>query len=195
MAERLATEYVKTYLVLTEAEMLEFIQLFADHQVLLQVKIFENGTQEVVFQDGINEEIALSFERTAGKYICTGSCRLSNPKLVNLMRKSVAEFKGDAIVNRIYNSYTIVYHYKSGAVVRITEQRGDFEKIIYEFKDTLEQLQLLFLKNEVEIEILGIQEQINELLDFRNMNIEMEYRGQIDDRLRLLLQRLFVLEA
>ena len=52
MAQRLATEYVKTCLQLTEADMLKFFQMFVDHQVTLQVKVLENGNQEVVFQDG-----------------------------------------------------------------------------------------------------------------------------------------------
>src|ERR1700730_16524376 len=116
MAQRLATEYVKTCLVLTEAEMLKFVQIFADHQVQLQVKVYGNGSQDVVFQDGSEDEIVLTFERMDGKYVFSGSCRLSSPNLVNVMRKSVAEFKGFAIVNRIYSSYTMVYHYNRGAV-------------------------------------------------------------------------------
>src|SRR5437879_5379271 len=111
MAQRLATEYVKTCLVLTEAEMLKFVQIFADHQVQLQVKVYENGSQDVVIQDGSDDEIVLSFERMDCKYVFTGSCRLNSLNLVNIMRKAVAEFKGSALVNRIYSSYTMVYLY------------------------------------------------------------------------------------
>jgi hypothetical protein len=195
MAKRLATEYVKTCLVLTEAEMYQFIQLFADHQVQLQVKVYENGSQDVGFQDGIDEEIALNFERTAGKYVCTGSCRLSNPHLVNLMRKSVVDFKGSAVVNRVYSNYTMVYHYNLGAVMKIIELKNAREKVIYAYKDTIEQLHVLFLKNEVEAEIKQIHGQINEMLDLRNVSGGTDIVPQIDGRLQLLTHRLFTLEA
>jgi hypothetical protein len=195
MAQRLATEYVKTCLVLTEAEMLKFIQLFADHQVQLQVKVYENGNQDVVFQDSSEDEIVLSFERTDCKYVCTGSCRLSSPNLVNVMRKAVAEFKGSAIVNRIYPSYIMVYRYNRGAVMKITELKNGCERVIFEYKDTVEQLKLLFLKQEVEEEIQAIYGQINEMLDLRNASVETTFVPQIDQRLQLLSHRLFTLEA
>ncbi len=63
MANRLATEYVKTCLQLTEAEMDSFIRMFKDHGASMQVKVLENGNQEVVLQDDAGEEIVLSFER------------------------------------------------------------------------------------------------------------------------------------
>jgi hypothetical protein len=195
MAQRLTTEYVKTCLVLTEAEMLKFVQLFADHQVQMQVKVLENGSQDVVFQDGSKDEIVLSFERTDCKYIFTGTCRLSSPNLVHVMRKAVSEFKGSAIVNRIYPSYMMIYHYNRGAVIRITELKNNTEKLIYEFRDTVEQLKLLYLNQEVEAEIQAIYVQINEMLDLRNMSKEAAFIPQIDQRLQLLSHRLFTLEA
>jgi hypothetical protein len=195
MAQRLATEYVKACLVLTEAEMLKFVQIFADHQVQLQVKVYENGSQDVVFQDGGEDEIVLLFERKDVKYVFTGSCRLSSPNLVNVMRKALAEFKGSAIVNRIYSSYTMVYHYNRGTVMKIIEVKETNEKIIYEYKDTAEQLKLLFLKQNVEVEIQAINEQINEMLDLRNLSMESTLITQIDHRLQLLSHRLFSLEA
>ncbi|WNR45819.1 non-ribosomal peptide synthetase module [Paenibacillus roseipurpureus] len=195
MAQRLATEYVKTCLQLTEAEMLKFFQMFVDHGVTLQVKILENGNQEVVFQDGEGQEITLSFEKKSGLYECTGSCRLSNTLLANLMRKAVADFKGSAKVNRIYRSYTMVYYYERGTVVKIEEIKGQHVTIIYEHKDTIGLMQLLFQKQEVEQEIEMIHDQINHLLDVRNMLHEREEHQQIDIRLSELTHRLFVLEA
>jgi hypothetical protein len=195
MAQRLATEYVKTCLVLTEAEMFKFIQLFADHQVQLQVKVYENGSQDVVFQDGGEDEIVLSFERRADQYVCTGSCRLNSLNLVNVMRKAVAEFKGSAIVNRIYTSYTMVYHYNRGSVMKIMELKDANERVIYEYKDTREQLELLFLKQDVEEQIHSIQQQINEMLDLRNISGETCFVPQIDQRLQILTHRLFTLEV
>ena len=169
MAQRLATEYVKTCLQLTEADMLKFFQMFVDHQVTLQVKVLENGNQEVVFQDGEGQEIVLSFEKKSGLYECTGSCRLSNTLLANLMRKAVSEFKGSAKVNRIYPSYTMVYYYERGTVVKIEEIKGQLLTIVYEYKDTIGLMQMMFQKREVEQEIEMIYDQINHLLDLRNM--------------------------
>ncbi|MFD0694137.1 non-ribosomal peptide synthetase module [Paenibacillus sp. GCM10027628] len=195
MAQRLATEYVKTCLQLTEAEMFKFFQMFVDHQVTLQVKVLENGNQEVVFQDGAGQEIVLSFEQKSGLYECTGSCRLSNTLLANLMRKAVSEFKGSAIVNRIYPGYTMVYYYERGTVVKIVEVKGQLLTVIYEYKDTIGQLEQLFQKKEVEREIESIQDQINQLLDLRNAMQEQEMHQQIDTRLGELTHRLFTLEA
>jgi hypothetical protein len=195
MAHRLATEYVKTCLQLTEAEMFSFIQMFVDQQVTLQVKVLENGNQEIVFQDDEGQEIVLSFEQKSGKYVCMGSCRLSNTRLANLMRNAVSEFKGSAIVNRIYSTYTMIYFYEHGAVVKIVEAKGQNENIIYEYKNTLGQLEQMFLKREVEREIEGIHHHINRLLDLRNVLHEQDIRKQIDGRLSQLTQRLFMLEA
>lgn len=195
MAKRLATEYVKTCLVLTEAEMMKFVQMFQENEAQLQVKILENGSQEVVLQDVAGEDIVLSFERTANKYVCTGSCRISNPKLVNLMRKAVSDFKGDALVNRIFTGYTMVYHYNSGCVMKIVERKDAHEKIIYEHKDTLGQLEKLFLKNEIEFEITGIHLEVDELLDLRNEIQAMDIHTHIDNRLHMLTRRLYILEA
>jgi hypothetical protein len=195
MAQRLATEYVKTCLHLTEAEMSSFLDLLTMNQVNPRVKVTENGSQEVVFQDGEDEEVCLSFERKNGYYVCEGSCRLSNPKLTNLMRKAVAQFKGDAIVNRIYTSYTMNYVYKRGSVVQIMEITPSSKKLVFEYKDTLGQLEQMFNQRVVEREIHLILKQINVLLDERNGTQQPEQKLQIDDELKSLTHKLFVLEA
>lgn len=196
MANRLATEYVKTCLQLTEAEMDSFIRMFKDHGASMQVKVLENGNQEVVLQDDAGEEIVLSFERKMNLYVCQGTCRIHNKNIVNLMRKAVSVFKGDAIVHRIYTGYTMVYTYKQGAVVKITENTETSEKIVYEYRDTAGQLERLYnKKNEVEAEIDAIRAQINSLLDLRNEIAENGIREHIDGRLHKLTHRLFVLEA
>ncbi|MBO9609732.1 MAG: non-ribosomal peptide synthetase module [Paenibacillaceae bacterium] len=195
MAQRLATEYVKTCLELTEAEMSHFIQLFADHQASLYVKVLENGSQEIVLSDDANTDVVLSFERKHGKYVCTGSCRMTSLKLVNAMRQAVALYKGSATVHRIYRGYTMVYQYERGSVVRITEWKGDEMKLIYEHKDTVAELTELFKMNEVELEITAVQSQIDGLLDARNRMSDAPSRMVVDKRLKQLSHRLFVLEA
>lgn len=195
MGQRLATDYVKTCLQLTEAEMTKFIQLFAEHEIVSQAKVYENGNQEVAFHDESGREIVLSFERKSGKYVCEGSCRISSPRLVNFMRKAVTAFKGDAVVHRIYPTYKIVYSYVKGSVVKITEVKAQQEKIIYEFKDTLGGFEQLFQSNKVEREIDEIQHRINVLLDQRNQTLLPEVSESIDEHLRQLSHQLFVLEA
>jgi hypothetical protein len=195
MAMRLATEYVKTCLQLTEAEMAMFIQMFMDQQTTLQVKILDNGNQEVVLLDDAGQEIVLSFERNHNTYVCIGSCRIRNKTLVNLMRKAVSTFKGSATVHRIYQTYTMVYEYERGSVIRIVERRDTIDKVIYEYKDPIGELERLFRKDLVEQEIGLIKSKINSMLDLRNDIHEVAVRDLIDERLQKLTHRLFVLEA
>lgn len=196
MAQRLATEYVKTCLLLSEAQMLEFVRLFQDQQVQLKVKVLENGSQEVVLADlAGNDEVSLMFDRIGSTYICHGGCKLTGLKLTNLMRSAVSAFKGSATVNRLYQGYTMVYQYERGAVVKIVERKEGTETIVYEHKDTLGRLEQLFHNNSVEGEISSIYSQINQLLDLRNENAEGSLQDVIDERLQKLVHRLFVLEA
>lgn len=192
MAQRLATVYVKTCLQLSEAEMLQLIRLFADHQVRLQVKVTENGNQEMVFHDDSGKEIVLTFERKADQYVCVGNCRLASLRLANLMRSAVSTFRGDAVVHRIYDGFTMEYRYVGGSVVKISELRNGQEKIIYEFKDTLGQLEQLFHREQIEEEIGQVYRRIDSLLDRRNAG---DAREGIDEQLAVLSRRLFALEA
>jgi hypothetical protein len=195
MAMRLATEYVKTYMQLSEPDFAKFIQLFEAQQAVMQIKVLENGNQEVVLQDDAGQEIVLSFERKAGFYILEGSCRITNLQLVNSMRKAVSSFKGSAIVHRIYERYTMVYHYEHGAVVKILEVSDRGSKLIYEQKDTIGELNRLFQCSAVEQEIVAIRDQIDVLLDLRNETKQPDFVMHVDDRLQHLTNRLFVLEA
>jgi hypothetical protein len=195
MAHRLATEYVKTCLELTEAEMMRFIGMFSEHEAHLQVKVLGNGSHEFILENASGEEINLSFEPDAGKYICTGSCKFSSLQLANLMRKAVSEFKGSAVVNRIYSDFTMVYHYSRGSVVRIAECRDGKEKVVYEYKNPAGELEDLYRSRQVELEIVRIRSQVNELLDMRNAAFEDALTCEIDRRLGMLTHRLFILEA
>jgi hypothetical protein len=195
MAKRLATEYVKACLQLTEAEMNQLVKLFADDRIMFHVKVFENGNHEIVIEDDSGKEIVLEFERKQGKYVCEGSCTLKNPLLANLMRKAIATFKGDAVVNRIYSGYKMVYYYERGCVVKIVEVNGEKQRVIYEYKNTLGELETLYRKREVEDEIQRVHARINNLLDRRNHANDPAVRQGIDQSLTKLTHRLFVLEA
>ncbi|MFD2612546.1 non-ribosomal peptide synthetase module [Paenibacillus gansuensis] len=195
MAQRLATVYVKTSLILTEAEMSKFTQLFAEQQMNLQVKVLDNGNQELALEDDAAQDCILTFERVGNRYRFSGSCRITNPKLANAMRKAVAQFKGDAIVHRIYTGYTMVYHYEQGTAVQIIECKDGSEKLVYEYKDTLGSLQKLFDRIDVEAAIQVTHIEINDLLDERNACATEDEKSAIDLKLGALTQKLFALEA
>lgn len=196
MAHRVATEYVNASLTLTEAEMPRLITLCEIQQLRLQVFVLDNGNQEVVLEeDAGGESIRLSFERMNGDYRCTLTCRIVQPKLTNTMRKLVSSFKGDAVVNRIYPTYTMVYHYIQGAVVLIVESKGTQTKTVFEHKDTLGRMESQFNLCSVEEEINRLRCSVNELLDIRNQLKNPEQIAEIDLSLKYHSRLLFVLEA
>ncbi|GBF73936.1 hypothetical protein PA598K_02261 [Paenibacillus sp. 598K] len=196
MAQRLATEYVKGRLQLTSDEMNKFIRFFGDQHVRLGVRVLEGGNQELVLEDVAGgEEVHLTFERQKDLYVGVLTCRLLKPKLTNAMRKAVSMFKGDAIVHRIYPTYTMVYHYVGGTVKKIIEQSSGRSRLIFEWKDTLGQLERQFNSRLVEQEIRMAQNAINELLDLRNQCASAAEIESIDARLSELTHKLFVLEA
>ncbi|MFD0713949.1 non-ribosomal peptide synthetase module [Paenibacillus sp. GCM10027626] len=196
MAQRIATEYVKASLQLTADEMAGFVRFFEDQHVKQQVRVLDNGNHEMVLEDDAGrEEVRLSFERQQDRYVCVLSCRLKHPKLTNAMRKAVSAFHGDAIVNRIYPNYTMTYHYVQGNVRKIVEQSKGETKIVFEYKNTLGQLEMQFNSREIERSITMLQKGIDELLDLRLQCSEIEQIALIDERLREHTHQLFILEA
>lgn len=196
MAKRLATEYVNAKLQLTIDEMTKFICFMEEQQLHSQVLVLENGNQELVLQDVAGrEEIKLTFERQNDYYVCELSCRIVEPKLTNAMRKAVSAFRGNAIVNRIYSHYTMVYHYMNGNVRKIVECTNNGERVVFEHRDTLGQLERVFRSRLIEREIGLINGAVNELLDLRNQTKQVEQIAEIDVRLSELTRKLFVLEA
>lgn len=196
MAERLATEYVQTCIVFTEAELSKFIQLFSEHNELLDLKVCENGSQEARFKDEADKETVFLFERKGGVYEFRNTRRLKSRNVVNALKKAIPAFKGDAIVNRIYANYTVVYYYNHGSVVKIVEVAQDQqEKLIYEYKNTRGKLETMLHSTKAEMEIQIARIEINELLDSRNDCLDNLSRQQIDDKLEQLTRRLFILEA
>lgn len=196
MAHRVATEYVNASLTLTEAEMPRLISLCETQQLRLQVFILDNGTQEVVLEDDAGgESIHLTFERSDGEYRCVLTCRVVQLKLTNTLRKLVSSFKGDAVVNRIYPSYTMVYHYIRGAVVRIVESNGIHLRVVFEHRDTLGFMENQFNLCSVEEEINRLRGSVNELLDMRNQMRDPQTIAEIDQSLKYHSRMLFTLEA
>ncbi len=63
MAKRLATVYVKTHIRLTEAEMMEFVELFKSSRIHIQARVYDNGNHELVLESGKGQDVTLNFER------------------------------------------------------------------------------------------------------------------------------------
>lgn len=196
MAKRLATEYVNAKLQLKVNEMSRFIALMEDGQLRLQVLVLDNGNQELLLHDVAGkEEVRLTFERRQDYYVCELSCRLVEPRLANALRKAVSAFRGNAIVNRIYSHYTMIYHYKNGTVQMIVESTESGERVVFEHKDTLGQLERVFRSRLIEREIGLVQGAVNELLDLRNQTTDRAEIATIDQKLTELTRKLFMLEA
>jgi hypothetical protein len=193
MAQRLATEYIKAFLQLSKVQLDQFIEMFTKHHNDLIVEEKSDSTI-LIFQDD-GEKVTLSFKKVGLNYICQHSYRIRNHALANLMRKVMATFKGDAIVNRIYSNFVMVYYYNHGSVVRIKEVKDSNERLIYEYKNSALELQNLFEQMEVEETISSVQESINQLLDFRNRTDRLEEQIEIDQKLKTYSHQLFVLEA
>ncbi|CDN45871.1 MULTISPECIES: hypothetical protein [unclassified Paenibacillus] len=196
MAQRIATEYVQAKLRLTRDEMTRFLRFFDEQQVRLGVKVLDNGSQEAVLEDCAGrEEVRFVFQQDEDRFVCEWSCRITNVALTNALRKAVAAFKGDAVVKRIYSHYTMSYQYVAGAVHQIAELTAKGSRIVYQFKDTLGELERAFRLQSVEGEIQWIQQAVNELLDRRIDAASAAEKLEIDRSLKLYSDRLFALEA
>lgn len=193
MAQRLATEYVKSYLQLSQDEFHQLLHMFAEEMPEFHKEETSNGVKLSFMDD--ESHVTLSFVKKGTDYVCQHPYRIKNQTLANFMRRMLSTFKGNAIVNRIYPNFTMVYHYDHGSVVRITEVKDSRERLIYELKQKTMALQTLFEQTRIENEIREIQSRINELLDLRNTAQVHFSTDIIDAELRALSHRLFVLEA
>ncbi|MCF6094873.1 non-ribosomal peptide synthetase module [Microaerobacter geothermalis] len=195
MARRLATEYTKVYLELSELEFHQFIQMFTMENFRMEIKILDNGDRELILYE-TNHQVTLSFVKQENQYICYGSYLIRDLELASLMRKAISTFKGSATVHRIYSNFTMIYQYHNGIVVSIKELNKERERIIYQYKDSLGEFERLYRSQWAEQEIYKIRMKINELLDKRNRHKDhVEMRNQIDQSLKELSNSLFILEA
>lgn len=195
MAQRLATEYVKACMTLTEDELASFRRWMEDQGVQHRVLVTDHGCQQLEFHHASGEDFVIRFQRRGRHWISEGSYRLGTLQLANIMRQAISLFKGDAIVNRIYSNFTMVYYYERGTVVKIVELGEHGQKTIYEFKSMLGRLEQLYNNKQTESEIVLVKDQVNRLLDERNRADSEEKLQQVDNRLSELTHRLFVLEA
>ncbi|HJV45676.1 MAG TPA: hypothetical protein VJ824_08100 [Bacillota bacterium] len=191
MAQWLSTEYVKALLEVTPAELEQFIQFFRNENFHTEVKVCENGDREVVVADD-TDEIPLSFKKLEPYYEFSGSYQIFNEKLACAMRKAMKQFRVYAIVRRVYTGFKMTYYYENGTVVKIVENSGIRERVIYEYSNFNGQLEWIYRNKGAEQEIDVIKSEIDQLLDQRNNQGDII---EIDARLRTLSHQLFILEA
>ncbi|ATO48180.1 hypothetical protein O0555_10145 [Brevibacillus laterosporus] len=198
MAQRLATNYANAFFTMTEQELKQFVQLFAKERVLLMEQIFENGDRDIVIVDG-SSEIHLAFQKFEKHFICDSSYTIKDISLANVMRKAMKAFKGHAVVHRIYENFTIIYHYDEGSVTKIEEVNDTEESVIFEQDGAsyAKELQHLYAQTSSEQEITQLREETDRLLDLRNwVGIHKpDTVSIIDQKLSAVSHRLFVLEA
>lgn len=195
MAKRLATAYVKTHIRLTEAEMIEFVELFREFGVHIHVKVYDNGVHEVVLENGDGSEVTLNFEQQKESYVFDGTCCFYETAPANAMRKAIRTFKGSAIAQRHYHNFMMEYCYEHGLVVRITERSsGGHEKVIYRYRNKVVDLQAIYERTDIEKTIEQTKEEINRLLDLRLKAAPGDV-VHLDAQLAELSHKLFALEA
>jgi len=197
MAQRLATNYASANFIVNEQELDQFVKLFASENISVQVKICDNGDRDIVIHDR-NGEIQLPFRREGHNFICESSYVITDLALANVMRKAMKTFRGHGIVHRIYESFTVVYHYDEGSVTRIEELSEDSETSIFEASNEnyAKELEYMFAQTDSEQEIEHLRQETDRLLDRRNYFKQKPKKiADIDDKLTKLSHRLFVLEA
>ena len=198
MAQRLATNYAKAYFTISEEELEQFVSLFAKEHISVQVQVCENGDREVILTDK-SGEIQLNFSRSGNGYSCDSSYLIRDLQLANVMRKAMKTFRGRGIVHRIYDGFTMVYHYDQGSVVSIRELSGEEESIVFENTAAYvaQELENLFRQTGSERRIEEIRQETDRWLDLRNWALRAapEKLGAIDEHLADLAQRLFELEV
>lgn len=195
MAQRVATEYKKLVLELNTWQMQSFIEMFQRGEFNTEVRVYDNGEKEIVLFDR-EEEIPLSFKLVGNLYTFEGGYTIRDARLANHMRQAVRRFKGTAVVHRMYPTYTMIYHYSEGKVMKIIEQKGDSQTLVFEYRDTVGDLQRLYEAQGVEDQIAWLRVYIDQLLDLRNRHQVIQLpTEEIDRQLASLSHQLFVLEA
>ncbi|MDH4616816.1 hypothetical protein [Brevibacillus sp. AY1] len=198
MAQRLATNYAKAYFTMNEEELAQFVSLFTNEHISVDVKVCDNGDRDVILNDK-SGEIQLNFLRAGNRYSCDSSYLIRDRQLAEAMRKAMKTFRGQGIVHRIYDGFTMVYHYDQGSVVSIHEVTGDEELSIFENTASYvsRELDQLFQQTGGEEEIESIRQETDRWLDLRNWakRTAPEKLSAIDERLTALSQRLFELEV
>ncbi|MET3288098.1 hypothetical protein EDM56_05785 [Brevibacillus fluminis] len=198
MAQRLSTNYANAFFAMSEEELNQFVSLFANDNFLVSVQERFTGDRDIFISDG-QGEIKLTFSRIGPRFSCESSYEIRDLNLANTMRKAMKRFKGHGIVHRVYDSFTMVYHYDDGDVIRIQECADSKETLVFESTNhnQAKELEMLFQQNGVEHEIQCIRAETDRLLDLRIKSREKapDRLSGIDRKLAELSRRLYTLEA
>lgn len=196
MAQRLATEYKNVTLSLSKDQVTQFFRLFRVNNARIEEKVLDNGDIEVSLLDERNQ-FNLTIAQSDGSYTITGNGMFKDRAFAEVMRKAMLEFKGKAIVYRIFQSFIIEYCYELGTVASIRELNGDENNIIFENTDFSFTLQKIYANKSVEKEISSLRQRVDQLLDQRNTVADngSTHVQRIDQHLHKHSRRLNQLEA
>lgn len=193
MSRRLATEYKNIVLSLNEAQWTSFLQQLRQH-IRVTEKVIAEGEMKLSLESDQDHFIFhASFDGDC--YHLSGNGILQSRDLSELLRKLMAESKGEALVHRIFQSFIIEYNYEFGTVASIRELQGENQDVIFENRDLSFTLQKIFHNQQVEQEITQLKDHVNDLLDERNLVDSKERIQEIDQRLLVHAKRLQQLEA
>ncbi|MDQ0339661.1 hypothetical protein J2S00_002449 [Caldalkalibacillus uzonensis] len=194
MARRIATEYRNILIDLNLTQFEEFMHFLQEADIQTEVRIFENGDKECILYDEYSM-IPLAF-RNMGSYLkCTGNFVVYNWNIAYALQRSLQQFKGNAICYRIYRGEIIEYEYVQGQIMKITEIKNGKKQLIYYSEDTFPYVQQqLYDSNKIETQIAEIKAEIDCLLDQR-ITAHKAKVADIDEQLKSLVKKLFILEA
>ncbi|WP_438434316.1 hypothetical protein [Gorillibacterium sp. sgz500922] len=199
MAEGIAAIYVKARLEVTERELDGLIALFRERRTYPEVRVLENGSQEIAFprseRPDAQEGPVLEFEKEDGRYVCQISCRLVNARLAGALRLAVTKYKGNGLFHRYGDGFMMAYEYRLGTVVKITEVKGGIATVLYQYNAVERELEDLFRRDSVEREIVLLRLEIDRLLDLRTRLGTAEAKRIIDRQLCGLAASLNRLES
>lgn len=193
MARRLSTKYYFMELDVSGQQWEEVISILNRHNFTTKVKVLENGDKELILCDE-EKEIPLCFKNMGTFLKLEGSCLITNWDLAYAIQNILRQFKGDALVHRIYPQYIIEYLYVDGKVSRIMEYKHNEQRVIYEVHPALVQLYKSFKERVIEDKIAWTYLQIDQLLD-RRLKADPALKQALDQELSKLAHELFILEG
>jgi len=198
MAEGISAIYVKAHLEVTESELDGLIVLLRERRTFPEVRVLENGSQEIAFPNERQTDTelgpVLEFAKVDGRYVCQVSCRVINARLAGALRLAVSRYKGNGLFHRYGDGFMMAYEYRLGTVVKITEIKDGVTTVLYQYNATVRDLEVLYHKDTVERQIVLLRLEIDRLLDLRTRLKTAQSARAIDGQLSGLAARLAELE-
>ncbi|GAA0362766.1 hypothetical protein [Bacillus horti] len=197
MAARLMTEYKQIKIDLDEVQLQKFIEMFQMKGFKTKATVYDNGdigSIQFIFTDQGKEYSIVLQQTGATSFKFEGSYRITDWSLAQFIQKAVREFSASALVHRIYKGYKLEYSYKFGKVALIRKIVDSQVNVIYKYDDPVSELQHVFSQQIVERQINEVKQEIDDLLDERNIT-DTNNKTSIDTKLQKLSHKLFILEG